>query len=76
MKIELWDLPAIKTYWDIEKAFSWCVEHFGEPGITWQYGNDADPMSRASKMISSSMEITHFIFDDVEDALRFKLTFS
>ena len=64
------------TYYDVEKAFYWCMKNLGTPGegARWQYGKSA-PNFMGSDFISSPMEIDYFEFANDEDLLIFRLVF-
>lgn len=63
------------TFYDVEKAFYWCMRNLGDPAAgRWKYGRSA-PDFLGSTIISTPMEIDYFEFANEEDLVAFRLVF-
>ncbi len=71
--IDLYEQTNIVTVWEVQAAYKWCVEQFGEPGERWTYARK-NPDFMGSMRVDSAMEIQVFEFENEEDATFFKLT--
>jgi hypothetical protein len=74
MKIVLWSLPTIRTYYDVVDAVNWCFDNIGPPNERWKYGKD-EPEFLCGSIISSPHEIDFIEFFHDADAMMFKLRF-
>lgn len=74
MKVQIWELPNIKTNGDVIAAFNWCFDNLGPPDERWTYGKDKPDFLRIS-IINSLGEIDYIDFVNEEDSIVFKLRF-
>ena len=76
MKISYASLPGIVTIDDYYRAYRWCQARLGQPGSGgWQYGRDSENYL-GGNILSGPEDIDYIKFDNEEDAIAFKLSFT
>jgi len=77
MRVDVWaDGERFVTFYDVERAYYWCIRNLGEPGKDkrWTYGKSV-PDFLGNYIISSPMEIDYFEFSAEDDLVAFRLGF-
>lgn len=74
IRVDVWELPTVKTFNDVRRVYSWCVKTFGNPSDErWGYGKDTEFLG--GRIINAPEEIEYIKFYNSEDAMIFKLGF-